>query len=258
MQKEIEAVQKSWQEEQQRAIAKLQAEHEHALTTLQAEEQYLTETKSVREQQHTTYEETLKSKQETLDHMTAKYNDLEKEIQALRIDAEELRTLKIAYEKMMQVKDKEIKEAEERVDELMASASRQKNDEDRVRSIVTQHQKEIKVLQTQSQQMLDLKDKELEGFSYRLKTITTSQQKDMEKLNEEYRQKIAELTAECQKKEEVIKSKTLEIRYMSTDVETSENNLKDQGIKLQNLENDNNQLRQANKQYIEENEQMLR
>ncbi|OBZ89612.1 hypothetical protein A0J61_02339 [Choanephora cucurbitarum] len=106
--------------------------------------------------------------------------------------------------------------------------------------------------------MLDLKDKELEGFSYRLKTITTSQQKDIEKLNEEYRQKIAELNAECQKKGEIIESKALEMRWMATEFETSENNLKDQGIKLQNLENDNNQLRQANKQYIEENEQMLR
>jgi hypothetical protein len=36
-------------------------------------------------------------------------------------EAEELRTLKEAYEKMMHVKDQEIKEAEERLEEMMAT-----------------------------------------------------------------------------------------------------------------------------------------
>ena len=153
---------------------------------------------------------------------------------------EELRTLKLAYEKMVTVKDKEIKELEE----LMANKSRsevrhvknyilkwnnndqislsQNGEENRVQSIVSQHQKEIKVLQTQFQQLLDLKDKELEGFSYRLKTVTTSQQKDLEKINEEHRQKLTNLDAECQKKEESLKSKALEMRWMAAEFESSE------------------------------------
>lgn len=78
------------------------------------------------------------------------------------------------------------------------------------------------MLQTQFQQLLDLKDRELEGFSYRLKTVTTSQQKDMEKLNHDYQQKLAALDAECQKKEENLNSKTLELRWSTAEFESSE------------------------------------
>lgn len=88
--------------------------------------------------------------------------------------------------------------------------------------IVSQHQKEIKVLQTQFQQLLDLKDKELESFAYRLKTVTTAQQKDIEKINEDYKQKLNNLDSECQKKEESLKSKELEMRWMTAESESSE------------------------------------
>lgn len=67
-----------------------------------------------------------------------------------------------------------------------------------------------------------MKDRELEGFSYRLKTLTTSQQKDIEKLNDENKQKVTELEAECQKKEEILKSKSLEMRWMAAEFESSE------------------------------------
>lgn len=91
-----------------------------------------------------------------------------------------------------------------------------------MQSIVAQHQKEINVLQTQFQQLLDLKDRELESFAYRLKTLTTSQQKDIEKLNDENKEKLTELEAECQKKDEVLKSKSLEMRWMAAEFESSE------------------------------------
>lgn len=207
--------------------------------------------KSVRVQTQITHEEALKKKQEQLDQMTEQLNQLQKEISENNKSSEaeeELRTLKIAYEKMISVKDKEIKEVEERLEEMIGSdKSRSKNEvkkkcqtlcvrislilimtyvqieeENRVQSIVSQHQKEIKVLQTQFQQLLDLKDKEIEGFSYRLKTVTTSQQKDIEKLSEDYRQKLNSLDAECQKKEESLKSKALEMRWMAAEFESSE------------------------------------
>ncbi|KAI9245140.1 hypothetical protein EDC94DRAFT_571959 [Helicostylum pulchrum] len=302
MQKEIETVQLKWQEEQQKLILELQSEHELAVQSLQNQHQlaidlleskltaavdesttlkleakerdaekekvtsYHNEMKSVREQTQATHEESLKNKEKELDHMTTQFNELKKEMQknsdGAKVNAEELRTLKIAYEKMITAKDKEIKEVEERLEETMGSdMTRVKNEteeENRVQSIVSQHQKEIKVLQTQFQQLLDLKDKELEGFSYRLKTVTTSQQKDLERLSEDYRQKFSSIDLECQKKEESLKSKALEMRWMAAEFESSEAKLKDQGTKLQNLENDNNKLRQNVEQYKEENEQMLR
>lgn len=78
------------------------------------------------------------------------------------------------------------------------------------------------MLQTQFQQLLDLKDKEIEGFAYRLKTITATQQKDIDKLNEEYKQKMSALESECQKKDESLKSKALEMRWMAAEFESSE------------------------------------
>lgn len=57
--------------------------------------------------------------------MTTQYNQLKKEMQKnsdeAKTDAEELRTLKIAYEKMITAKDKEIKEVEERLEEMIGS-----------------------------------------------------------------------------------------------------------------------------------------
>lgn len=44
----------------------------------------------------------------------------------------------------------------------------------------------------------------------------------MEKLNHDYQQKLAALDAECQKKEENLNSKTLELRWSSAEFESSE------------------------------------
>lgn len=81
--------------------------------------------KSVREQTQATHEESLKNKEKELDHMTTQFNELKKEMQknsdGAKVNAEELRTLKIAYEKMITAKDKEIKEVEERLEETMGS-----------------------------------------------------------------------------------------------------------------------------------------
>lgn len=78
MQQEIEAIQLKWQQEQQNTMEK----HQKAMELLS---------------------EKLTAKESQLDHMTNQYNGCN----------EELRTLKIAYEKMIEVKDKEIKEATE-------------------------------------------------------------------------------------------------------------------------------------------------
>lgn len=64
--------------------------------------------------------------------MTEQLNQLQKEISENNKSSEaeeELRTLKIAYEKMISVKDKEIKEVEERLEEMIGSdKSRSKNE----------------------------------------------------------------------------------------------------------------------------------
>lgn len=78
------------------------------------------------------------------------------------------------------------------------------------------------MLQTQFQQLLDTKDSELESFAYRLKTLTASQQKELQKLSDIHKQKLANLMAENQKKEESLKSKALEMRWMAAEFEGSE------------------------------------
>ena len=62
-----------------------------------------------------------------------------------------------------------------------------------MQAVVSQHQKELTVLHQTQQKLLDMKDKELEDFSYRLRTVTSAQQKDLEKLHQAHRAKIAEM-----------------------------------------------------------------
>lgn len=81
--------------------------------------------KSVREQTQSAHEEALKNKEKELDQMTKQFNqlknDLKKNSDVDATTAEELRTLQIAYEKMITAKDKEIKEVEERLEEMVGS-----------------------------------------------------------------------------------------------------------------------------------------
>ncbi|KAG2223435.1 hypothetical protein INT45_001741 [Circinella minor] len=117
---------------------------------------------------------------------------------------EELKVMKISYDKLINAKDKEIEEVEERLRERMASDARngdtqqilQKKEvewERKMQAVVSQHQKELTVLHQTQQKLLDMKDKELEDFSYRLRTVTSAQQKDLEKLHQAHRAKIAEM-----------------------------------------------------------------
>lgn len=142
---------------------------------------------------------------------------------------EELRAMKISFEKMISAKDKEIEEVEERLRLAMARNAEHGNSqqaaaefEQRLQSIATQHQKELRVLHQSHQKMLDLKDKELEDFSYRLRTVTSTQQKDLEKLHQANRTKIAEMEEKMRQLEAQLKSKEMENRWLEDDVESSE------------------------------------
>lgn len=173
----------------------------------------------------------IEKRNQEIEQLKSQLNE-EKDVQ------EELRTLKIAYEKMVQVKDQEIKEAEGKVQEnttlpkVIKEFSRKKInsknqfDDNKIHAVVIQHQKEIKVLQVQFQQLLDLKDKEIEGFAYRLKTVTASQQKDIEKLNDDFRQRFNILESECKAKEEVIRAKGHQIELITAEFEGSEVSVK--------------------------------
>lgn len=95
-----------------------------------------------------------------------------------------------------------------------------------MKPVLSQHHKEIKVLENQFQELLDAKDKELEEFSYRLKTMTASQNKDVQDMVEDYKARISSLEAECQTKEDSLKSKALEMRWMSAEFESTEVEIK--------------------------------
>jgi hypothetical protein len=79
----------------------------------------------VHEQTQATHEEELKKKQQEFDQMTKDYNLLLQKKSSESEVEEELRTLKIAYDKMVAVKDKEIKEVEERLQETVGTTTEQ-------------------------------------------------------------------------------------------------------------------------------------
>lgn len=80
----------------------------------------------------------------------------------------------------------------------------------------------MKVLHETHQKLLDMKDKELEEYSYRLRSLTSSHHKDLESLHQAQRTKIAELEAENRKREEELKSKDMEMRWLESDAEAHE------------------------------------
>ncbi|KAI8143835.1 hypothetical protein BJV82DRAFT_86410 [Fennellomyces sp. T-0311] len=170
---------------------------------------------------------------------------------------EELRVMKISYEKMISAKDKEIEEVEERLRERMAKdarngdtqqlmAKKEAEWERKMQAVVSQHQKELTVLHKTQQKLLDMKDKELEDFSYRLRTVTSAQQKDLEKLHQAHRSKIMEMEEANTKLESEHKSLKMEMRWLDQDASNNESKIKEQAAKIAELQNEKDQLREEN------------
>ncbi|KAI8874749.1 hypothetical protein K501DRAFT_216795 [Backusella circina FSU 941] len=133
---------------------------------------------------------------------------------------------------------------------VLLSRSNRKDD-DKFQEIVKQHQKELNVLQQQFQNLLDMKDLELEELSYRLKTMTGNELKEAEKIQQELKARIVQL-------EEEANSKELEMRWLESDSEQNETKLKQQDMIVHNLEDNNNRLERKVMRFKEENDQMLR
>jgi hypothetical protein len=71
----------------------------------------------------------------------------------------------------------------------MATQKQQQNDDARTRQdstneklidVAKQHKKEVQLLHDQYQQLVDLKDQELEAYAYRVKSLNVARQKDLE------------------------------------------------------------------------------
>lgn len=84
---------------------------------------YQNEKKSVNEGKQAEYEETLKTKEAEINRLMQTVGDLEKDKANLEKDSEDLRTFKISYDKMISAKDKEIKEVEERLEEMQTKVT---------------------------------------------------------------------------------------------------------------------------------------
>ncbi|KAG2194835.1 hypothetical protein INT47_007897, partial [Mucor saturninus] len=120
--------------------------------------------------------------------------------------------------------------------------------------IIEQHQKELNILQNQFQTLLDMKDKELNDLSYKMKSkrgSSTETSRESKKLEQDLRNQLYTL-------EEDIKSKSLEMRWLESDSEQNETKLKEQGILIHNLQLSNSKLENSIQQFKDENDQMLR
>ncbi|KAI9493353.1 hypothetical protein BDB00DRAFT_377073 [Zychaea mexicana] len=170
---------------------------------------------------------------------------------------EELRVMKISYEKMISAKDKEIEEVEERLRERMAKdarngdiqqhmAKKEVEWERKMQAVVSQHQKELTVLHQTQQKLLDMKDKELEDFSYRLRTVTSAQQKDLEKLHQAHRAKIAEMEEVSRALTDKFNGNAMELRWATQENTENEAKIRDQANTIAQLLNERDQYREEN------------
>ncbi|KAI9253783.1 hypothetical protein BDA99DRAFT_518985 [Phascolomyces articulosus] len=170
---------------------------------------------------------------------------------------EELRVMKISYEKLISAKDKEIEEVEERLRERMAKdarngdtqhtlAKKESEWERKMQAVVSQHQKELTVLHQTQQKLLDMKDKELEDFSYRLRTVTSAQQKDLEKLHQAHRAKISEMEEVNRSLNDKHNGLSMELRWATQENNDNEVKIKDQASIIAELSKERDQYREEN------------
>ncbi|KAI8344378.1 hypothetical protein BC941DRAFT_408510 [Chlamydoabsidia padenii] len=98
------------------------------------------------------------------------------------LDALELEIQQVENEYRQQVEEKKA------ADEL-----KNKQNEKMIHDLVIQHQQEIEKMHRHLQHLLDVKDDEINNVSYRLKTVTSARQKDIDNLQTKQRGKVQAL-----------------------------------------------------------------
>jgi hypothetical protein len=81
---------------------------------------------------------------------------------------------------------------------------------------VIQHQQEIEKMHRHLQHLLDVKDDEINNVSYRLKTVTSSRQKDIDNLQTKQRGKVHSLEEQQKQVKDALATRTAAYDRLAT------------------------------------------
>ncbi|KAI9305978.1 hypothetical protein BJ944DRAFT_229906 [Cunninghamella echinulata] len=104
----------------------------------------------------------------------------------------------LAKESIIKAKEKEIIELEEKWRQAMEEQKNIQNEYNKkhgdiINGLVSKHQEEIEKMHKHFQHLLDVKDEEMNNVTYRLKAVTASRQKDIDKLQIKQKHQLSSL-----------------------------------------------------------------
>ncbi|KAI8329953.1 hypothetical protein BC941DRAFT_441717 [Chlamydoabsidia padenii] len=156
----------------------------------------------------------------------------------------------------IETKEKSLKDTRQQLQDLSSASSPQQ--QPTIDILQTHHEKETELLRSQFQQLVQLKDLELQEFSRRLNQMTSDQKLALASQQKEHVDQVQALQQEIQQWQEKLKSKDMEMGWLETDVEGYETKIKEQHDNIVIMEQENQKLHHQVDQYKDENEQMLR
>ncbi|KAI9320076.1 hypothetical protein BX666DRAFT_1919004 [Dichotomocladium elegans] len=139
----------------------------------------------LREQQRV-WEERLQTKQAEIDEVHRRMAELK--------DAHECQLNRLGHEKARELQElqSEIKQLHQMLQQAQALG------EERYKLLAEQHKKEIHLMHAQYQKLVDLKDRELEDYAYRVKVVATTKQEELTRKSTESSGQITHLEREIE------------------------------------------------------------
>ncbi|SAM00024.1 hypothetical protein [Absidia glauca] len=122
-------------------------------------------------------------------------------------------TLRALELEIQQLEDKHRRQIEE---QNSADHAVIKQNEKTVHDLVIQHQQEIEKMHRHLQHLLDVKDDEINNVSYRLKTVTSSRQKDINNLQTKQRGKVHSLEEQQKQVKDALATRTAAYDRLAT------------------------------------------
>ncbi|KAI8330313.1 hypothetical protein BC941DRAFT_475647 [Chlamydoabsidia padenii] len=116
--------------------------------------------------------------------------------------------------------------------------------------VAKQHKKEVQLLHDQYQQLVDLKDQELEAYAYRVKSINVARQKEIESCRAEFNNRIHYLEHQIEGYEATIHNNNDKLKTLQTQLDQLEQQTKQDQHAIQILTRERGSLRDENDQLI--------
>ncbi|KAI8086789.1 uncharacterized protein BX664DRAFT_336771 [Halteromyces radiatus] len=133
----------------------------------------------------------------------------------------------------------------------LALDKQQAESDEKLILVAQQHKKEVQLLYDQYQQLVDLKDHELEAYAYRVKSLNVARLKELESCRVEASDRINHLEHQIEGYEITIRSNNEKLMTLQSQLDTLEQQKKQDQHAIQILTRERGSLRDENDQLIQ-------